>query len=433
MMQRPRLRHACRALITGILYFCCCAAMHSQSQPVAAGKSQIRSITAFVDLQQAEYAAQLAEALKTLKLARTIFAAHGYAVQKLCIATQPFAAYTHEMNAAQALAFFQKLDALAEKEKIEISIGPAMYRARDSESEAELLTNVLLNTKFLTGSLMVADKDGVRGNAARAATRVIKKLSEGTPNSEGTLRFAALAMVPPLIPTLPSAYVDGFGHQFAIALQSAKLVSKSTNLATDPGIAEQNLSEAFATEAYDVDEIAGRVDGETGWAYIGVDLTPLPARDDSIAESLESMSGHQAGSPEAIAAAKTITSAIQQVSLKQAGYATVALPIIEDRRLAQRWSEGRIGIDTLLDYFAAGSTGLDAVPLPGDISNSQLELIIVNAATMAYRARKPLELRLVPAANKVAGDRTTFENERLVNVTLQPLNYPPAKAPPANK
>jgi hypothetical protein len=240
-------------------------------------------------------------------------------------------------------------------------------------------------------------------------------------------------MVPPLIPTLPSAYVDGFGHQFAIALQSAKLVSKSTNLATDPGIAEQNLTEAFATEAYDIDEIAGRVDGETGWAYIGVDLTPLPARDDSIAESLESMSGHQAGSPEAIAAAKTITSAIQQVSLKQAGYATVALPIIEDRRLAQRWSEGRIGIDTLLDYFAAGNTGLDAVPLPGDISNSQLELIIVNAATLAYRARKPLELRLVPVAGKVAGDRTTFENERLVNVTLQPLNYPPAKAAPANK
>ena len=73
------------------------------------------------------------------------------------------------------------------------------------------------------------------------------------------------------------------------------------------------------------------------------------------------------------------------------------------------------------------------MPLPGDISNSQLELIIVNAASQAYRARKPLELRLVPVASKVAGDRTTFEGQHLVNVTLQPLNYPPAKAAPANK
>jgi uncharacterized protein len=433
MTQPSSWRRTWRALAPGILYFYGCLATHAQSQPASAGKSQIRAITAFVDLQPAEYGTQIAEAVKTLKLARMTFATRGYTVQKLCIATPPFAEYTREMNAAQALAFFQKLDALAEKENIEISIGPAMYRARDSESQAELLSNILLNTKFLTGSLVVADKDGLRGNAARAAARVIKKLSEGTPNSEGALRFAALAMVPPLIPSLPSAYVDGFAHQFSIALQSAKLVSKSTNLATDPGIAEQNLTEAFAAEAYDIDEIAGRVDGETGWAYVGVDLTPLPARDDSVAESLESMSGHQAGSPEAIAAGKTITAAIQQVSLKQAGFGTLALPILEDRRLAQRWSEGRIGIDTLLDYFAAGSTGLDAVPLPGDISNSQLELIIVNAASQAYRARKPLELRLVPVANKVAGDRTTFENEHLVNVTLQPLNYPLAKAAPANK
>src|SRR3984957_6323974 len=216
MTQRSSWRCTLRALAAGILYFCVCAALPAQSPPASAGRPQIRAITAFVDLHQAEYGAQIADAVKTLKLARMTFATHGYTVQELCIATPPFMEYTREMNAAQALAFFQKLDAIAEKEKIEISIGPAMYHARDSESEAELLGNILLNTKFLSGSLMVADKDGLRGNAARAAARVIKKLSEGTPNSEGTLRFAALAMVPPLIPSLPSAYVDGFGHQFSV-------------------------------------------------------------------------------------------------------------------------------------------------------------------------------------------------------------------------
>jgi uncharacterized protein len=103
------------------------------------------------------------------------------------------------------------------------------------------------------------------------------------------------------------------------------------------------------------------------------------------------------------------------------------LPILEDRVLAQRWSEGHISIDTLLDYFSSGSTGLVAVPLPGDVSGSQLELIIVNAASSAYRSHKPLMLTLIPVASKPATHRTEFDDPRLVNVTLQPLNYPKAK------
>jgi uncharacterized protein (UPF0210 family) len=234
-------------------------------------------------------------------------------------------------------------------------------------------------------------------------------------------------MVPPLTPSLPAAYVDGFGHQFAIALQSANLVNSTVNSATNSETAKQNLIEAFASEAYDVDALAGRIDGETGWAYVGVDLSPLPAKDASIGEALEFISEHQLGSPEAIAAAKTISAAIYGVTLKQTGFGAVALPILEDRRLAQRWSEGRVGIDTLLDYFAAGSSGLDAVPLPGNVTASQLELIIVNAASQAYHLRRAMQLILVPVANKVAGDRTDFDDLNLVNVKLQPLNYPRAK------
>jgi uncharacterized protein len=390
-------------------------------------KPQIRAITFFLNLDRADYQAQIADAVKSLNSARTVFTSHGYVVQNLCIATQAFAEYTHDLSPGQALAFFKELDALAEKDQIEISLGPAMYHMRDSDTQAELLTTILLNTKSLSGSVVVADKDGLHANASRAAARVIKKLSEGTPNSQGTLRFAALAMVPPLAPSLPAAYVDGFGHQFAIALQSANLVNSAVNSAANPDAAKQNLTEALGSEAYDIDALAGRIDGETGWAYVGMDLSPQPSKDVSIGESLEFISEHQVGSTEAIAAAKTISGAIYGVSLKQTGFGAVPLPILEDRRLAQRWSEGRIGIDTLLDYFSAGSTGLDAVPLPGDISTSQLELILVNAASAAYHLRRPLELRLIPVAGKLAGDRTDFEDLRLVNVKLQPLNYPRAK------
>jgi len=158
-----------------------------------------------------------------------------------------------------------------------------------------------------------------------------------------------------------------------------------------------------------------------------MDLSPQPSKDDSIGAALESLSGHQVGSPEAIAAARTISSAIHGIGFKQVGFGTLPLPILEDRILAQRWSEGHITIDTLLDYFSSGSMGLVAVPLPGDVSGSQLELIIVNAASAAYRSRKPLMLSLIPVASKLASYRTEFDDPQLVNVTLQPLNYPRAK------
>jgi uncharacterized protein (UPF0210 family) len=399
----------------------------AQNQTTPAEKPKIRAITFFLNLDRAQYQGQIADAYKSLRFARTIFESRGYVVQNLQIATQPFPDYTRDLSPAQALAFFQQLDALAAQDHLQISIGPAMYHFRDSDSQAELLTAVLLNTKFLTGSVVVADKDGLHPNAARAAARIIKKLSEGTPNSQGDLRFAALAMVAPLTPSLPAAYVDGFGHQFAIELQSANLIAAAMNGAPDAAAAQQRLTDVLAAEAFDLDAHAGRVDAETGWAYVGIDLSPEPSKDDSIGAALESLSGHQAGSPEAIAAAKTITNAMQNVSLKQVGFGAVPLAVLEDRRLAQRYSEGHLGIDTLLEYFSAGSTGLDAVPLPGDVTDSQLELIIVNAASQAYRSHKPLELRLVPIAGKFAGDRTSFDDPLLANVTLQPLNYPRAK------
>jgi uncharacterized protein (UPF0210 family) len=398
-----------------------------QTQPAEPEKSKIRCITFFLNIDHADYQAQIADAYKSLRYARTVFESRGYVVQNLQIATQPFPLYTQELSAAQALAFFQDLDAIAAKDNLQISIGPAMYHAHDSTAQAELLANVLLNTKFLTGSLVVADQAGLHPNASGAAARIIKKLSEGTPNSEGTLRFAALAMVVPLTPGSPAAYLDGFGHQFAIALQSANLVANAVNGAPDAETAKHRVIDAIGADAFDVESLAGRVDGETGWAYIGTDLSPEPSKDDSIGAAIESVSGHQVGSPESIAAARTIGSGIWGIGLKQVGFSALPLPILEDRTLAQRWSEGRISIDTLLDYFSAGSTGLVAVPLPGDVSSSQLELIIVNAASAAYRSRKPLMLSLVPVANKLAHYRTEFDDPRLVNVLLQPLNYPRAR------
>src|SRR5205814_730930 len=127
--------------------------------------------------------------------------------------------------------------------------------------------------------VVVAGEDGVRWNAVGAAARVMKKLEETTEHSQGNFRFAAIAMVPPLTPFFPAAYHTGFGHQFAIALESANLVAAAFKDSRDLGMARQRLIDSLAAIAFDVEGHAGRVDQETGWTYMGIDLSPAPSGD----------------------------------------------------------------------------------------------------------------------------------------------------------
>ena len=61
------------------------------------------------------------------------------------------------------------------------------------------------------------------------------------------------------------------------------------------------------------------------------------------------------------------------------------------------------------------------MPLPGDVTEQQLELIIGDMASLAVKWHKPLSARLLPVAGKKAGDTTEFDSPYLVNATLQPL------------
>jgi uncharacterized protein len=141
----------------------------------------------------------------------------------------------------------------------------------------------------------------------------------------------------------------------------------------------------------------------------------------SIAAALETLTAQPIGSPGTLTGAATITAAIRDIQVKQTGYNGLMLPVLEDSRLAQRWSEGRLSLDSLLSYSAVCGTGLDTIPLPGDITEQQLELIIGDMASLAVKWHKPLSARLLPVTGKKPGDMTEFDDPYLVNATLQPI------------
>jgi uncharacterized protein (UPF0210 family) len=384
-------------------------------------KPKIRTITAFIRLDPGQFKQQFTDTLAMLRNAKARYGLAGYEVQTIRITTQPFPEYTHGMSKQAALALFHDLDTLAKQENVSISIGPALMDEKDDPGQAELLEEILGLTSNMYGSVVVAGNDGVHWKAVHAAAGIIKYLEDHGDNGLGNFRFAAIANVQAYTPFYPASYHQGLGHQFAIALESANVVAAVMAVKRDPEVTRQVLISEMGRHAFAIEDIAGKIDQQTGWTYMGLDLSPAPMKYASIASAAAGFTGGRFGTSGTLTAVATITSALRDISVKKVGYNGVMMPVMEDTRLAQLWGEGALTMDQLLAYSAVCGTGLDTVPLPGDVSTLQLERIVGDVAMLSVKLTKPLSARLLPIAGAKAGDQTTFNDPNLVNTVLQPL------------
>ena len=382
--------------------------------------AKIRTVTAFIRLDRDAYRSQVADALKMLRAARAELSQAGYQVETIRIASQPFPEYTQGLSPEQTVAFFRDYDNLAQQEGFTPDIGPAMSQDSDDASLGELMGRILSATQSINGFIVVAGEAGIHWNAVRSAAKVMKYLAEHTPHSEGNFRFAAGAFPPENAPFFPVSSTRGAGHGFAIGLESAGIATTAFAGANgDLSLGGERLAQVLAAEAKRVEEIALRVEKQSGWKYHGIDLTPVPLKDTSIGEAIENLLGTPIGSPGSLSVAETITSAVRRIPVRQTGYSGLMLPVLEDSVLAHRWESGAISRDALLAYSSVCSTGLDAVPLPGDISERDLERIIADMASLAVKWHKPLSARLLPVAGKKPGEMTEFSSPYLVNVRIR--------------
>jgi uncharacterized protein (UPF0210 family) len=389
--------------------------------PKFSEKPKIRALTAFVPLDRAHYREQIGDALGELHKLKAAFEQAGYEVQTIRISTQPFPNYTRGLSDEQTLAFFRDYDALAVREGFDASIGPAMLTDGDDPHQAELLAKILAASKTLEGTVVVAGDDGVHWKAVQAAAGIMKYLEDHTPHSQGNFSFAATALVPPGTPFYPASYSAGRGHEFAIGLQSANVVAEALTTTHDVNAAQQAIEDALGPHARAVEAVAQRMAGETGWNYLGLDLSPAPLKEISIGAAIENFTGAPLGSSGTLTAAALITRALRALPVKRIGYSGLMLPVLEDSVIAKRWDEGRLSLDSLLAYSSVCGTGIDVAPLPGDVSREQLARIIGDMASLAVKLQKPLSARLLPVAGKKAGEKTEFEDPFLVNATIRPL------------
>lgn len=391
---------------------------HAQSYT----KPRVRAITAFVRLDQARFKQQVSDALAVLHSTQGEFEKQGYEVQTVRIVTQPLSDLLVGLTDAEALAFLKEFDDLSIQQKFMASVGPAMMRDSDDPRAIRLLARALSSLPSVNGSAILAAEDGIHWKVIRESASLVRYVTDNSPHSQGNFNFTATAMLKPYGPFFPGTYHTGSGGQFSIGFEGANVVQEVfARTHGDFGASVAELTRQLTVHSKLAETIGNQVAAATHWEFMGVDPTPAPLGDVSIGAAIETYTGARFGSSGTLTAALVITTAVKAVPVKQIGYSGLMVPVMEDKRLAQRWAEGAISTDSLLAYSAVCGTGLDTIPYPGDISVDQLARIFGDVASLAWKWNKPLSARLQPVKGKKAGESTDFGGKYLFNTTLHPL------------
>lgn len=396
-------------------------ALPSATSAADAPKPNIRAVTVFMRIDPSSMQREFADAQDVLNDVRDAFEKRGYTVQTKRLVTQPLGELVADLSDDEAQSMLRNLDRLADAYRFNLNVGPAMLRDDDDPRAMRLLATALATLKHTNASAIVAADDGIHWKAIRESAKLVHTLA-GSEHGQGNFNFAATAMLAPNTPFYPGAYHIGAGRQLAIGLESANIVQDVfSRTHGDFDASVKALTDALTVHARVAEEVGEEVAKARGWTFVGVDPTPAPLGDVSIGAAIETWTGARFGSSGTMTAALAITTAVKAVKVKQVGYSGLMVPVLEDKRLSQRWAEGAYGIDSLLAYSAVCGTGLDTVPLPGDVSEAQLARIIGDVAALAWKWHKPLTARLLPVAGKKAGDKTGFESQYLFNTRLQAL------------
>jgi uncharacterized protein (UPF0210 family) len=145
--------------------------------------------------------------------------------------------------------------------------------------------------------------------------------------------------------------------------------------------------------------------------YLGIDfsMAPFPEEGRSLGTALEAFGIPAVGLAGTAAAAAVLAECLDQAQFQRTGFCGLFFPVFEDSVLAARAAEGSLSIADLLIYTAVCGTGLDTVPLPGDVSVDDITAVLLDLGALALRQDKPLTARLMPIPGKAAGDDVHFD------------------------
>ena len=379
---------------------------------------KIRTITAGIQLAHPVDRDIITETAAFLRMAKQGFQEAGYKVQTVRFSTQPWEAYLGGLVEEELIAEVLTMEETALGAGVDfMNIGTA-YEPKN----IRIIPEIIKKTKRVSASTTIAHRErgeGIDHASARETAQAILRISKETEGGMGNFNFAATANCQPGIPFFPASYHQGT-PSFALGLECGDLVHEAFRQAGSFSKAPAELKRVFEEALKPLEKIGRELEEKTGRSYHGIDVSTAPTldQDKSLAFGFEKLGLGKFGAPGTLAITGMITKVLKQLNIRKCGYSGVMLPILEDFGLAERCAEGLFDIDNVLLYSAVCGTGLDCIPLPGDVSEEKLYAILIDMATLALALDKPLSARLFPVPGRASGELTAFDSPYLVNTRV---------------
>ncbi|MDP1544713.1 MAG: DUF711 family protein [Anaerolineales bacterium] len=391
---------------------------------------KIRSITYFCNPKFPLEEKVLQDAGSFLSKAKSAFEAAGYEVQTVRLATIPFPQLLGEKGIDDLPKYANQFaKAIQEVGIAYASLGPALPEFPRSY---QVIPEAIAASEDIFFSGAMTGDSTIHMAAVKACAEVIVKCAPLDPNGFANLRFAALANVRAGAPFFPAAYHDDDEPAFAIAVESADVAVKAFMGGAGLGEGRSALVTEISRHGQVIAKTArGLTHHASRITFLGIDFSLAPFPDDahSLGNAVEKMGVSKIGLHGSLAAAAILTEAIERADFPHIGFNGFMQPILEDSILAKRAAEGTLTIKDALLYSAVCGTGLDTVPLPGDITSDEITPLLLDLCALALRLDKPLTARLMPVPGKQAGDSTEFDfaffaNSKVMKLDSEPLSLP---------
>jgi hypothetical protein len=388
----------------------------------AANLVRVRTITAGLELSPRGESQRLESALDFLAAAKRSFVNAGYEVQTLRIATNPWLAGASPGDRRQLLERLRVLDDMIAARGAILSVGPVLTEDRADDTLAQWANDLIGTTRSISFSVVISSPErAVHSAASTVAAQVMSTLSRTRAGGVGNFRFAAAANIPAGTPFFPVAWHRG-PESMAIGVETASVVERAFKGMTQGDDATARLKQHLDAVLAPIERLGRDIAKQHDRAYLGIDTSPAPGKDRSIAAAIEALTHAPFGSAGTLEACAAITAALKTVSAATCGYSGLMLPVLEDPLLAQRAGEGRYSVRDLLLYSSVCGTGLDVVPIPGDTPVHSMAAILRDVAAMSSRLRKPLSARLFLVPGKKVGDMARFTDEYLTDSMVMKLD-----------
>ena len=376
---------------------------------------KIRTITTGFSYQPKMNVEEFTEISDRIHKIKKCFQNNDYPVQTIRMSTQPWNDYAKTKK--ELISTVQTLHQWMKNHQIDyFNIGPT-----DKKEHISWLPEILQTCQNVFCTAKICNKHDIDHESVKETAKTILKNAKLEPQGFANLRFAALCNISPNTPFYPASYHDQKDPSFALGLENSDLVYQAFKEAASLKQAKKTLKNRLMGAYEPLTSLAEKLSKKYNIKYDGIDVSISTSieKQESIAYAFEHLiDDYRFGQPGTLSIAKIITDTLQSLPIKKTGYCGLMLPVLEDEGLAVRNTENCFSITNLLLYSAVCGTGLDTIPLPGNIKCSDLEHILMDVASLSIKLQKPLSARLMPIPGKKQGDQSNYSFPYFKNSTV---------------